>query len=538
MEMKDSRLGRRNFIFGASAAVGTIALASTLAACSSDGGGSGSPKTLLASAAGRGTKLGNPKRGGHLRVAMIGNGTSETLNTAHLGSPIDAMRAFAVYDPLVRSAPGFKTEPGLAINWEHNDDGTEWRVGLRKDVTWHDGKPFTADDVIYTWRQMGNPDHVGHSQVADIDLDRLSKDGDHSVIVPLKKPIGRLYDFFVNFTTAFVIQNGTKDFSNPIGTGPFKVDRFIPGERTVLSAHRDYWDPGRPYLDQMTLLSFTDQSALENALLSKEADVISPLSYPTARANLNTNNYQVIVSEGGPNYVFYMRMDREPFDDVRVRQAMRLIADRQALINASLSGFGEVMNDLPGKGLPFYNGSIEQRKQDIAKAKSLLKAAGKSDLQVILQTAPSLPGFEEAALVFAEQAKKAGVTVTVKKETTASYFNHDLLFMKMDFAQDALPTPALAPRYKSSLSSEASLNEVHRKDPSFDALLAKAIAEPDLAKAAEYWNQLQQREFDEGGYIVWAGALQVNAAANNVRGISGGWWLGLDDFRSFEWWLA
>ncbi|MFD6517739.1 ABC transporter substrate-binding protein [Rhodococcus sp. NPDC060176] len=485
---------------------------------------------------GLGTKMGTPKPGGLLRIAMMGSGSSETLNPQFVASPIDALRVYAVYDPLVRIGPNFTTEPGLAIKWDSNEDATLWHITLREGVVWHDGKPFTADDVIYSLRHMGDPSSLGSSSVEAIDLEGLSKSGDFVVNVPMNRPLARLWESFIEFNQV-MIQDGTTDFSRPVGTGPFRVDEFKPGQITTLSANRDYWDQPKPYLDNLTIMSFNDQSALENALLGQQADVISPLSYPTARANIKSEKYQVVASQSGPNYVFYMREDIPPFDDARVRQAMRLIADRQGLVNSALGGFGVVMNDMFGKGLPFYDDAIPQRTQNIDKAKQLLAEAGMSDLQVTLQTSPAMQGVEESALAFAQQARQAGVTIDVKKEPVASYFDPSLLYGHMLLAQDCFPVSSLASRYQQNLISGASVNVTHTNDPELDALLARATGEPDEAKATDLWKQVQQKQFDSGAYIMWAAGLQTNAASNNVRGIGPGWMLGLGDFRSFEWWI-
>lgn len=534
MENNTFHVGRRGFLVGAGAVAGTLALAGTLSACG--GGAAPSRPGSLVGPEGLGTKMGTPKPGGLLRVAVMGNGTSETLNPAFIASPIDALRAFAVFDPLVRCGPNFTTEPGLALNWESNADASLWHITLREGVVWHDGKPFTADDVIYSLRAMGSPDSLGSPAVADIDLKALSKSGDHVVNVPMIRPVARLSELFVEFNQ-LIIQDDTNDFSRPVGTGPFRVDEFKPGQITTLSANRDYWDHPKPYLDNLTILSFNDQAALENALLGQQADVISPLSYPTARANLHSDKYQVVVSQSGPNYVFYMRQDIPPFDDARVRQAMQLIADRQGLVDSALGGFGVVMNDMFGKGLPFYDSAIPQRAQNIEQAKQLLAQAGKSDLRVTLQTSPAMQGIEESALAFAQQARQAGVTIEVKKEPVASYFDPSLLYGHMLFAQDCFPVSSLASRYKQNVMSGAAVNVTHTKDPELDALLLKATAEPDDAKATELWKQVQQKQFDSGAYVMWAAGLQTNGAANNVRGIGPGWFLGLGDFRSFEWWI-
>src|SRR5262249_38093457 len=153
------------------------------------------------------------------------------------------------------------------------------------------------------------------------------------------------------------------------------------------SANRDYWDSPKPYPDQLTILSIEDPTARLNALQAGQIDICVAMPSAVARANLKSTSYKVIVGEPGQSYVIYMRCDSGPFRDPRVRQAMRLIPDRQAMINSVLDGFAEVGNDVQCPGVKYFDSSLPQRTQDIEQAKSLLKAAGASGLSVTIDTA-------------------------------------------------------------------------------------------------------------------------------------------------------
>ena len=177
--------------------------------------------------------------------------------------------------------------------------------------------------------------------------------------------------------------------------------------------------------------------------------------------------------------MFYMDTTQAPFTDNNVRQAIRLIADREALVASAINGFGTVGNDIVGKGLPFYDNVLPQREQDIDQAKSLLKQAGQENLTVLLRTSPIFPGFVEAATLLAEQAKAAGVTIQLKQVPPNSYYNPSLLYLKMAFAETQWPIPSLKFFYLQSLSAQAPYNETHWKDKSWNDLLFKAIGETD-----------------------------------------------------------
>lgn len=543
-----SEMNRRELLQRSGGGAVALAGGSTLLAACGGSSSSGSKSSTGGSsttatdkfAANTGTPP-NPSKGGNLRVAMIGNGTSETYNPFIVSTPIDTVHVASVFDPMVRPAPHYSREPGLITNWSSSADATVWELTLRDGVTWHDGKPLTPDDLIYTLRTFAAPTSLGQNAVANVRLHDLKKVGKNIVRVPLSIPIADLQGYFIYVNTTYIVQDGTKSYSKPVGTGPFKLQSFVPGQRSALTANREYWDSPKPYPDQLEVLSIDDPTARLNALQGGQIDLCLNLPFAEAQANLNSSAFKVVVGQPGVSYVIYMRVDAAPFQDVRVREAMKLIPDRQAMIEAALSGFGAPGRDLIAPGVKFFNNSLPARAQDIEKAKSLLKAAGQSDLTVTLHTAEVLPGFEAAATVFAQQAAAAGVKVNVKREQASQYFNPEILYLKETFAQDAWPGPALNFNYSSEYVKGAFLNETHWNSPSWDALFNKAQGETDPAKAQALWNQVQQVQYDQGGSIVWAYWRSTDAASSKVRGFGepgSGWLYGTDDDRVWNWGLA
>ncbi len=243
---------------------------------------------------------------------------------------VDTSRQYNIYDPLVRVGPDLKATPGLALEWTPNADATIWEVGLRPGVTFHDGKPFTAADVIYTLRSMGDPKHVAHSSVTNIRLAELKRVNALTVRIPLKSADVHLPQSFVNGNTV-VIQNGTTSFAKPVGTGPFVFESFKVGERSRALANKDYWETGKPYVDVWEDVSIDDPAARVNALLSGEIDAMSVIDFTQAKAHKAAGDLQIIDATSPSIQVIYMAVNRPPFTDNRVREAFRLIADRQAL---------------------------------------------------------------------------------------------------------------------------------------------------------------------------------------------------------------
>jgi peptide/nickel transport system substrate-binding protein len=519
----ESRLTRRRLLRGVAATGLAFGSSGLLAACGGDDDGD------QAATGTQGGQGGGPRRGGRLRVGHVGAGKGESFNPARGSSFIDASRYFNVFDPLSRVSPTLEVEPGLALEWNPNDDSTLWEVKLRPDVTWHDGKPFTADDVMYTLREMGDEGHVSHASVLNVNLRDLRKVDDLTLEIPLASPNARLFDSFVQQNTV-IVQDGAKDFTRPVGTGPFMFESFTVGERSLCSRNPNYWEEGKPYVDEWEDISIDDNAARLNALLAGEIDMMSQLPFAQAKEQEQRGDIQVIDAESPALQVFIMAVDIAPFDDERVRQAFRLIPDRQALIDRALFGYATPGNDLAGKGLPFFAEDLPVREQDLEQAQSLLAEAGHENLEVTLHTSDIVPGFVEAATLLAEQAQGAGVTVNVKREPANAYFDTSLLYTKLDFAQSFWTFSSIPLWYEQALLSDAVWNETHWRDPNFDKMIREAQGAPDEETAAELWHAIQEIQYERGGYIVWANQNLVDGAAQNVQGITpssffnlGGW---------------
>jgi peptide/nickel transport system substrate-binding protein len=523
----------RRTVLKAAGAIGAAAgAAGILSACGASTTTGGSTPGSSTGAAAEGT----PVRGGKLRVAHVGGGNSETLNPAHASSEIDASRCFNIFDPLTRIEPDMSQAPGLALEWTPNKDATQYEVKLRPDVTWHNGKPFTADDVIYTLQTMTNPAHLSHATVENIYVERVKKVNDTTLQIPLKKPNAELSALFTLQQTVIVPDEKT-NWSKPNGTGPFKIESFHPGERSLGVANKEYWDKGKPYFDEWEDISIPDNTARLNALLAGQVDAMAQLEFTAAKAQEATGQINVLNGESPVWQVLTMRVDQAPFTDNRVREAFRLIADRQAIVDGALSGFGTPSNDLFGLNIQYWAEDLPVREQDIEKAKSLLKAAGQENLSVTLQTSSLIPGFIQTATLFAQQAKEAGVTVNVKKEPPENYFNPELAYTKYTFGQSNWQAVSMSTFYPLALTINAPYNETHWKKASFDKLVREAEAQPDENKAAEIWHEVQKIQYDEGGYLGTANVNNVDGLATYVKGaVPSGFW-NLSAFAYRDWWF-
>jgi peptide/nickel transport system substrate-binding protein len=479
---------------------------------------------------------GKPQRGGHLRVGLLGNGPAETMNPGLGVSIIDAARMYNHYDGLVWVNQKNKVVPYLATEWSASSDAMLWRIKLRQGVTWHDGKPFTADDVIYTFRAWGSKSNFAHPSAVVMDLKALKKVNDHELAVPLLTPNGHLMDL-MSYFNQMIIQDGEKSFRKPVGTGPFMLKSFTPGQRSMSVRNPNYWQSGKPYVDSLEIIAITDDGARVNALRGGQVDLIGGLPYADGRAALKSGDKSITVLTGPtPSfYNFYMGCRTAPFNDVRVRQAMMWAIDRKGLIDGAFDGFGSVGNDIPGKGLQFFDTGLPQKVQDIEKAKSLLKAAGHDTLPVTLTTATGSPGQQQAAQVLAQQVAPAGFKVKIKQIQGAAYSTPPPagVYGTLAFAQDSWPISSLQAFYTQTLLPGGPYNETQFHDPKFTKIVNQAIATADDAKAAELWAEAQKIQYDQGGNLIYSQTDWLDASSPKVAGLVEG---GPFDLGGFSFW--
>ncbi|WP_063732798.1 ABC transporter substrate-binding protein [Streptomyces sp. RTd22] len=495
-------LHRRGFLAASGAAsLGALALT----------GCGGSPS----GASGHGD--GKPKRGGRLRAAFAGGGASESLDP-HLGSLFaDAARAKALYDKLADYDASLVARPRLASAWEPNAGLDRWKVTLRE-ATFHDGKPVTADDVLFSYRRIADPEKTFRAKASlePIDLKASRALDRRTVEFVLKRPTAEFPNVLAAFG-AYIVPEGAGDFDGkPVGSGPFRLVSFSPGRSTVLRRNDDYWD-GAPYLDRLEFIVANDESARINSLLGGQVEYAHELSPTTARAHEKAGQIEIVRLPGSAMQAFAMKTDRPPFDDKRVREAFFLIADRKELLNGALSGAGEIGNDLFGKGYAYYADGLPQREQDLGRARKLLKQAGAEDLRVTLDTSAVAAGFTEAAGIFRDQAAKAGVTIRVRNGSKDSYWNDILDSGTLcSYRSGAMPIES---HLSQRLLTGSTTNATKWQHKDFDALYQQAQSTRDDKDRAAVYERMQRRLYAEGGFLVWGFADWIIGTARTVGGV-------------------
>ncbi|MFI8849951.1 ABC transporter substrate-binding protein [Streptomyces sp. NPDC053499] len=460
---------------------------------------------------------GKPKRGGRLRAAFAGGGASETLDP-HLSNLFaDVARAKALFDKLADYGADLSAQPRLAEKWEANKALDRWQVTLRE-ATFHDGRPVTAQDVLYSYRRIADPKKAFRAKASlePIDLDASRPTGRRSIEFVLKRPTAEFPNVLAAFGAYIVPENATDFDKKPIGSGPFRFVSFAPGRSAVFRRYEEYWD-GAPHLDELEFVVANEESARVNALLGGQVEYAHELNPTTARAHEDKGQIEIVRLRNSAMQAFCMKTDRAPFDDKRVREAFFLIADRKELVRGALSGAGEIGNDLFGKGYEYYADSLPQREQDLDRARALLKKAGAENLKVTLDTSAVAAGFTEAASIFRDQAKKAGVTLDVKMGSKDSYWNDILDSGTLCcYRSGAMPIEA---HISQRLLTDSTTNATKWKHKDFDALYQQVQSTRDKKERAAVYERMQRRLYTEGGFLVWGFADWILGTARKVKGV-------------------
>ena len=504
-----SSFNRRQFLVGA----GATALLAGLSAC---GGGSSSTSTS-------GSTTGKPQRGGNFRLGVTGGGSKDIFDGQNIVTKPDQARLVSAFETLLTFDDNYKlTTDGLAESVEP-DSPTQFTIRLRKGIEFQNGKTLTADDVIYSLQRIGTQANglTGYAATASMDIKNIKKLDDLTVRLPLKSPDSTVPQTLASYTFGMVPVGYKAYPAEQIGTGPYKLKSFTPGQQSVSERNPNYWrGDGSPWFDTVTIIDFADATAQVNALQGGQIDAMTDL--PAAQvAAVQAKGLKALISQTGGWLPLCMAIDMPPFDDNLVRQAFRYIVDRKAIIDQIASGYGTVANDLYSPFDEGYDKDLPQREQDLDKAKSLLKQAGKEGLKVDLHTTNGASGMVELASVFATQAKGAGVEVTVKNDP--NYYGDS--YLKLPFSVDFWGTRGYLNQVQQGSLPTSPYNETHWPPTSgpaanFGNLYKQALSATDDNKRIEIEHEMQKLEYDYGGYIIPFFNSLIDGYSSKVQGLS------------------
>ena len=334
-----------------------------------------------------------------------------------------------LYDSLIRYDNALNIEPRLAESWELNEDSTQITLTLRQGVKWHNGRDFVADDVVKNF-ERGLSDEVGHNIHGTVNgvVDKVTAVDDHTVVIDFLAPTPNVFDIL---NTIFIHAPESMDSleNTAIGTGPFKLVEWIPGDHVTLERNDDYWEEGKPYLDGWTFTPYEDYEALLAAVQGGVIDIARNI-VPKDVEFLEGQG--LVLAPGQEGFILYTLTvnppdpDQEPgpLSDKRVRCALNYAMDRDTIVDQALYGAGKrLVQNFPEWSIAYFPEYDDRYPFDLDKAKELLAEAGYPDggftLKAIVPA--SDPAYEAMAVIHQADLAQLGIELDIQVLDGAAY---------------------------------------------------------------------------------------------------------------------
>ena len=483
------------------------------------------------------------KRGGTL-IYVLG-GAPHNLNMSLSVVHFDAVAASPVMEGLIRvERHTGKIRPVLAEKWSVSEDGLTYVFSLRKGVTWHDGKPFTAEDVVFTFKEM-LPFHPASSGLLDR-MEKVVAVDDFTVEITLTAPFAPMLISMTEENVAIQpkhVFEGTDIVSNPanlapVGTGPFKFAAFTAGESVEFVRNDAYWDQPKPYLDRLVIQVIPDKSSQVRALRSGDVDLINAFTLDLAAVAELKADDSVMLDPGRDPAVemamlFYNTL-RPPLDDRRVRQALLMALDRELIVKSAYSGHADVgTSAIPARFGWAHDGSVNlgtMYPYDLKAAESLLDEAGlpagsdgkRLSLEFLYRSDNT--GALAIADILRSGWAQIGVDVTLVGRESAVWKEDFFATRKYDVSYGTYtsrkdPELGVARVYRCEKdSTRAWTNPTGYCNPKADALWKAAATATDLKERGRLYSEVQRILAEDISTVLLAELVQYDAVNVKVGG--------------------
>ena len=418
---------------------------------------------------------------------------------------------FNLFEGLVKATSTGNVEPAVAESYVVADDAKSITFTIRDGITFHNGEPVTAEDIVYSIERYAQ---IQGSDSSFGDFESIEIADDQTVVISLSEPNT---EFIYELTCAILPAANDADVNtNPIGTGPFKFVSYTPGESLVVEKYEGYWKDNCPYLDEVTFKVVTD---VTTAIYELNAGTLDIYQYLTAdQVTALGDNFDIL--EGSVNYVQGMFLNNavEPFNNVLVRQALYYAVDRDLINEFVFGGKSRIIgtNMIPAAEF-YYNADTETTyTRDVEKAKELLAEAGYPDGFEFTITVPNnYAPHESTAQIIVESLAEVGITANIELVEFTTWYSDVYVDRNYEATVVAVDGTLAPSSWFSKNLSTASNNFTNYSNEEFDALYETALAEIDLDQKAVYYKQLQQILADDAASIYIqdpANLLAINSA--------------------------
>ena len=334
--------------------------------------------------------------------------------TAGAAAAIDEVVYANVFEGLTRVSEEGVVQPGLAESWTVSEDGLVYDFKLREGVRFHDDTLFDAEDVLFTFQRAMGEDSVNANKGIFEPIYSIDSPSPYAVSITLKQPTGNfLFELGLGDAVIVAPESTDSNKTQPVGTGPFTVSRWVSGDRVELARNPDYWGEA-PALASATFKFISDPAAAVAAMMAGDVDAYANFPAPELMSQFEADpRFQVVIGSTEGETILAMNNAREPLNDIRVRQAISHALNRQAVIDGAMFGYGTPIGSHFAPHHPAHVDLIDRYPYDLDRARTLLAEAGYPDgFQATLKLPP--PSYaRRSGEIIAAQLAEIGIELEI-----------------------------------------------------------------------------------------------------------------------------
>jgi peptide/nickel transport system substrate-binding protein len=449
------------------------------------------------------------KTGGTLRVGLSADPAELDPHKTSLTAAWHVLEH--TYEGLVTTNAALEPVPVLAEEWEISEDGLTYTFKLRQGVTFHNGREFVADDVKYSYERILDPETASPNISELGSIETIEVVDPSTVVITLKAPDSSFLAKLMGTSIAIVPKEEVEANGDlmqvAVGTGPFQFVEYVPNSVVTLERYPDYWEEGRPYLDGLEMQIVPDNTSRTTALVTGTVDFIEYA--PVQDLPIFESDETIKVAGDQNTNIRYMAINvsREPFTDVRVRQAIAKVIDRGPIIDSAVFGAGTATNIVfPESYWAGFPSEIPE--PDIEGAKQLLAEAGYPDgFKTSILSWAQYAFLSNAAIVIQEQLKQIGIEAELELQENAIYLEN---YFAGNFDLSVTGTSAYVDPNDvvlANFGTGESNNGIGYSNPEMDELIAQAMEETDQAERARIYRRIQEIILED---VVWVNLFIAN----------------------------
>jgi len=465
---------------------------------------------------------GQPRTGGMLRSGVVGDPPSLE---GHLFAANNFETTLLVFDQLTNYDNNSVPQPMLAESWDVGTDYKQIKLSLRKGVQWHSGRDFTSDDVKYNIVRAQDP-KVGAGQFANqarwfTSVDTPDK---YTAILNSDQPRPLVFDFFEYFN---MVDKDTVEGPNSktatVGTGPFTFVEWVPGDHLTFTRNKNYWQSGRPYVDDVRVAITKDPQGMVSQLEGGAADMIRSAPLVDYNRLKSDEAYRAVIHPNpGTYFVIGFNTLNAPFDNKQVRQAMNYAFDRQRFTDTATYGAATPSSLMWLPGSPAYDASkANAYTYDLDKARTMLQAAGVTQLEMDCLLTTSTEG-NIACQMYQADLAGLGIKLNIKVLESAAWLDqvNNRKYVGGYWSPASYGQLSPGTTFGGTKAWDPLNNNEGFKSDNYTQQVAAAGTETDPTRQKQIYAQLNDLVLDESFVAIVSTSPQIMLTTARVHGLS------------------